>query len=173
MLHWKSELAPATQLNSDSRYRDFEIFQYWFMAVEKFAPWVNKVYLITDDQVPSWLEKFDKVVVLDHAEYIPQRYLPTFNSNTIELNLGRIKDLADHFVLFNDDTFLNADVQPNDFFQHGRPVDIYAESPIIATPGSIANTMVNNMTLINGNFSKKLFTRRIFRRCSIRKSARN
>lgn len=132
------------------------------MAVEKFAPWVNKIYLITDDQVPSWLEKFGKVVVIDHADYIPQRYLPTFNSNAIELNLGRIKNLSDHFVLFNDDTFLNADVQPSDFFLHGRPVDVYAESPIIATPGSIANTMVNNMTLINGNFSKKAFYQKNF-----------
>ena len=42
-------------MNSVKAYRDWGTFKYWFRGVEKFAPWVNKVYLVTDQQKPSWL----------------------------------------------------------------------------------------------------------------------
>lgn len=32
----------------DARYRDFYIFRYWFRAVQKYAPWVHHVYLVTE-----------------------------------------------------------------------------------------------------------------------------
>ncbi|WP_417161598.1 Stealth CR1 domain-containing protein, partial [Streptococcus sp.] len=36
-------------MNSDKAYREWGTFKYWFRGVEKFAPWVNKVYLVTDN----------------------------------------------------------------------------------------------------------------------------
>ena len=53
---------------------------------------------------------------MNHRDFIPAEYLPTFNSNTIELNIHRIEGLADRFVLFNDDTFLTRGCRPEDFF---------------------------------------------------------
>ena len=35
-------------MNSERAYREWGTFKYWFRGVEKFAPWVNKVYLVTD-----------------------------------------------------------------------------------------------------------------------------
>ena len=29
------------------RYRDWDNLQYWFRAVEKFAPWVNQIHFVT------------------------------------------------------------------------------------------------------------------------------
>ena len=37
------------------RYRDYGTFNYWFRMVEKHAPWVNNIYLITNGQKPEWL----------------------------------------------------------------------------------------------------------------------
>ena len=37
------------------RFRDWENLQYWFRGVEKFAPWVNKIYFVTYGHVPGWL----------------------------------------------------------------------------------------------------------------------
>ena len=51
-------------------------------------------------------------------------YLPTFNINSIELNLHRIKGLSEHFVFFNDDMFLIDSVRPEDFFKNGFPCDL-------------------------------------------------
>jgi hypothetical protein len=53
-----------------------------------------------------------------HEDYIPKEYLPTFNANTIELNFHRIKELSEHFVYFNDDTFITNYMNESDFFEN-------------------------------------------------------
>lgn len=145
-------------MNSESRYRDFEIFRYWFRAVERYAPWVNKIFVITDNQFPKWLNKDNrKIRLVNHSDYIEKEKLPLFNSNAIELPINRINGLSNDFVLFNDDMFLNAAVEQNDFFVKGRPKDVYIESPIIATKGSIDHIMVNDIEIINSVFNKREF----------------
>ena len=37
------------------RYRDWDNLQYWFRAVEKFAPWVNRIHFVTCGHLPKWL----------------------------------------------------------------------------------------------------------------------
>ena len=108
--------------NADCRYRDYGLLKYWFRAVEKFTPWVHKVFFVTCNQKPDWLnESCPKLRLVNHDEYIPSEYLPTFHSNTIELNLHRIPDLSEHFVLFNDDIFLLKSVEREFFFKNGLP----------------------------------------------------
>lgn len=155
---YQIKINPIKGLNSLSRYRDYDIFKYWFRTVDKYAPWVNKVYLITDHQTPKWLDiDNEKLVCLNHEDYIRNEYLPTYNSNVIELNLDKVNELSENFVLFNDDTFINNFVKPSDFFRGRYPVDTYIESPIMSTNGSVANMMVNDMRIINDNFSKTEF----------------
>ena len=110
--------------NGICRYRaDSELLRYWFRSVEKFAPWVNKIHFITCGQKPDWLnENHPKLNLVNHKDYIPSECLPTFNSNVIELNLNRLPDLEECFVLFNDDTFLLQPVSPSLFFRKGLPV---------------------------------------------------
>ena len=119
-----SELTDANEsVDDDCRYRDFGLLRYWFRAVEKFAPWVDRIFFVTCGQKPEWLdESHPQLRLVDHRDYIPAEYLPTFNSNTIELNLHRIPDLSERFVLFNDDTFLLRPVSPEFFFRKGLPV---------------------------------------------------
>ena len=111
------------EVNDDTRYRDYGLLKYWFRGVERFAPWVNRVFFVTCGQKPDWLDESNpKLRLVNHEEYIPSDYLPTFQSNTIELNLHRIPDLSERFVLFNDDTFLLRPVRPEFFFKKGLPV---------------------------------------------------
>lgn len=156
---------PSETMNSESRYRNYHIFKYWFRAVENYAPWVNKIFLITDQQIPEWLNlENEKIKVVDHTEFINKKFLPTFNSNVIELNIAAIDEVSEKFVLFNDDTFINAPVKSSDFFLNDLPRDTYAESPIISTKGSVAHAMVNDMEIINERFSKKRFYRKNWRK---------
>lgn len=109
--------------NADCRYRDYGLLKYWFRAVEQFAPWVNRIFFVTCGQKPNWLNDSNpKLRLVKHTDYIPAAYLPTFNSNTIELNLHRIPDLAEQFVLFNDDVFILRSITPEFFFRNGQPV---------------------------------------------------
>ena len=114
----------SLEANSTCRYRcDAELLRYWFRSVEAFAPWVNAIFFITCGQKPEWLnENHPKLRIVNHEDYIPERYLPTFNSNTIELNVHRIAELSEQFVLFNDDMFLLRPVGPDFFYNHGNPV---------------------------------------------------
>lgn len=106
----------------EQQYRDYGVFRYWFRAVAENAPWVHKIYVVTDHQTPEWLNTDDeKIVPVDHTDFIPERYLPLFKSSAIECNIHRIPGLSDTFVLFNDDVYLNAAVREEDFFVNGLP----------------------------------------------------
>lgn len=110
------------------RFRDWGLLRYWFRAVEAYAPWVNRVFFITNGQIPEWMNTdCEKLRIVRHEDYIPAEMLPTFNSNTVLLNLHRILDLSEHFVYFDDDMFLNAPVEPEHYFIDGLPCDYNAE----------------------------------------------
>ncbi len=119
----------------DERYRDWDTFRYWFRSVEKYAPWVNKIYLVTCGHVPPWLNlNHPKLVHVKHSDYMDPDYLPTFNSASIEINLHKIKAISEHFVSFNDDVFLINPVCPEDFFYNGVPLVCNVARPIINKP---------------------------------------
>lgn len=114
----------SVEANAECRYRtDPELLRYWFRGIEKNAPWVNKIHFVTCGQKPSWLnDNHPKLNLVNHDDYIPTQYLPTFSSNVIELNLHRLSSLEEHFVLSNDDFFLLQPVEKSLFFKDGDPV---------------------------------------------------
>ena len=141
--------------NEDARYRDWDTLKYWFRGVEKFAPWVNNVYFVTDNQKPDWLNiNHPKLKWVKHTDFIPEQYLPTFNSNAIELNVHRIDGLSEHFVYFNDDCFLIDKTEPEDFFIDGLPCEWPSIGPLIPI-GFFAYTQMNNYQVENRHFSMR------------------
>ena len=156
---WRAEKAkydPAyAKGNSDARYRDWNQFMYWFRAVEKYAPWVRYVHLVTWGHLPPWLNtKHPKLKIVNHRDYIPEKYLPTFSSIPIELNIHRIPDLSEHFVYFNDDMLLAAPVQPKDFFEGGLPKHCAIALPVrnYRYNGPFAHQLFSIVGLVNGYF---------------------
>lgn len=129
--HYLNPEIPISEIDvKDTRYRDWETMRYWFRAVEKYAPWVNKVHFVTNGQVPEWLDlDAPKLNFVKHSDYIPEQWLPTFSSHPIEMNFHRIPGLSEQFVLFCDDFFLTAPVEPEDFFVDGLPCDSIEETP--------------------------------------------
>ena len=116
------------------RYRDWDLMRYWFRGVEKYAPWVRKIWFICDQEPPAWLNReCPKLQIVRHQEFIPQEYLPTFSSVPIELNMHRIKGLSERFVYFNDDTFIISRLKEDFFFRKGLPRDSALLNPIPTT----------------------------------------
>jgi len=125
---WQAERkkysAKAYEDGGPGLYKDLGLFKYWFRTIEKYAPWVNNIFLITFGHVPNWLNiNNSKLKIIKHDEYIPKKFLPTFNSNVIEINMHRIKELSEHFVYFCDDMFLNKPISPDFFFKDNLPCD--------------------------------------------------
>ena len=163
---WRAEKAlysgvKETGDQREIRFRDWDTLYYWFRGVEVFAPWVNKIHFVTWGHIPKWLNtNHPKLNIVNHKDYIPEKYLPTFNSHTIELNLHRIPGLAEHFVYFNDDMFLTAPVVPEDFFKNGVPCDTFALNAIYFGKDSVGAINGNNVSIINEHFKKKEMMKR-------------
>ena len=143
--------------NNDARFRDWDTLRYWFRGVEKFAPWVNKVFFVTYGHLPEWLNtNHPQLVVVKHEDFIPNQYLPTFNSQLIEFNFCNIKDLSEKFVYFNDDMFLLDDVDPERFFKDGLPCDLAGmDSMGHPQPNIFDSTVFLATALVNKHFDKK------------------
>ena len=43
-------LSGDPEANAGNRYRDYGLLKYWFRSVERFAPWVNRVFFVTCGQ---------------------------------------------------------------------------------------------------------------------------
>lgn len=142
---------------SDNRFKDWGLFKYWFRGVEKFAPWVNKIYLITWGHLPEWLNIDNpKLVIINHKDYIPEKYLPTFNSNVIEMNIHRIKGLSENFVLFNDDFYLISKTKQTDFFKNNIPCDTVGLNVHCPSRSLVIQSICNNdVAIINEHFNFK------------------
>ncbi len=139
-----------------NRYRDWDNVQYIFRGIEKFAPWVRKVFFITCGQKPNWLNLNNKkLVFVEHKDYIPSEYLPTFSANPIELNMHRIKDLSEHFIYMNDDFFFTKPTKKSDFFdKNGLPKLVAMEKP-----KSIEDLVFDNITMNNVRTISKVFNK--------------
>lgn len=113
--------------SGDHRYRDWGLLRFLFRGIERYMPWVRMVHFVTWGHLPGWLNvNCAKLNVVRHDDYIPQAYLPTFSSHTIELNFHRIAGLAEQFVYFNDDQYVLRPTKACDFFANGLPRDIAA-----------------------------------------------
>ena len=116
--------------------------------------WINSIYLVTFGHVPEWLDiSNDKLHIVKHEDFIPCEYLPTFNSNTIDLNLHRIKGLSERFIYFNDDMFVVNLTHPWDLFTRDGVRDIGIISPQPIVRDDIRNIEINNLKILNSHFS--------------------
>ncbi|MBO4887446.1 MAG: Stealth CR1 domain-containing protein [Firmicutes bacterium] len=152
--------------NAPNRFRDWGLMPYWFRAVEQFTPWVRKIHFVTWGHVPSWLDlDHPKLHHVKHTDFIPGEYLPTFSANTIEMNIHRIPDLAEHFVYFNDDMFILRPMEETDFFREGLPCSFGAEVPLqfSGAPGIWQHLIINDIRTVNDHFRKPIQVRQ-FRR---------
>lgn len=119
-------------VNCKGRYADNDELKYSLRSVAQYASWIHKIYIVTDNQVPSWLDTSNpKVRIVDHKEIMPEICLPCFNSAVIEHFLYNIPGLSEHFLYANDDMFVNRPVKPDDFFaQDGLPIVRFNRRPL-------------------------------------------
>lgn len=140
---------------TEARFRDHGLLKYWFRGLDRFAPWVRNIHFVTCGQQPEWLDTtHPKLRMVNHKDYIPNQFLPCFNSSLIEIYLHRIPGLAEHFVYFNDDFFITDDLPQSRFFTDGIPNDIAAFRMNLGM-SLWSKCLKNNIAIINRRFDKK------------------
>ena len=133
-LKWlkKKESYLNGKINSVGRYQNNQELKYSLRSIEKHLPWIRKIFIVTDNQIPSFLNmNHSKIQIIHHSEIIPKKYLPSFNSSVIEHFIYKIPDLSEHFLFSNDDMFVNADLKPSFFFNNGIPIMRMLHDPLI------------------------------------------
>lgn len=103
------------------RFRDYGTLKYLFRGIEKYLPWINKVHMIvmSDSQVPKWINR-KNVNIIYHKDFIPEKYLPLFNSSAIEMYLWNLPGVSDNFIYGNDDVFIINKISKSDFCIDGK-----------------------------------------------------
>ncbi|MFC3574730.1 stealth conserved region 3 domain-containing protein [Streptomyces yaanensis] len=149
---------------SAARFRNRDELRYSLRSLDMYAPWIRNIYLVTDRQVPSWLDtSHPRVRVVDHTEIFGNEgALPTYNSHAIESRLHHIEGLAEHFLYFNDDVFAARPIQPSLFFLgNGQSKHFMSSNAIPMNPiadGDEFSRMAakNNRQLVSWMFGRTL-----------------
>ena len=165
---WKKKMGLVArkispEVMGKARYVSNDELKYSLRSVEKYAPWVNKIYIITDNQVPKWLNlKHPKIKIIDHKEIIPEDIRPVFSSVAIEYAIPNIPDLSEHFIYANDDMMFANPVKKEDFFKNGKPIYIFSKSlpQKIAPCQNYLFTINSAYKLASSRFSKYKALRR-------------
>lgn len=151
----------VSKANNNNRYESWDNLQYIFRGIEKYMPWVHKIFLVTFGHLPTFLNTNNpKLEIIKHTDFIPEKYLPTFNSSTIEMNFHRIPSLSENYIEFNDDTFPMAPIEKEYYFKDNMVCEEAVETPIMPVDvGDVTQyslmLKMNNMCFINRHFSKR------------------
>jgi UDP-glucose 4-epimerase len=106
--------------DSEARYRQVDELKYALRSIHLFAPWVRKIFIVTDSPRPDWLDEHPAVSVVRSEEFFADpSVLPTHNSHAVESQLHHIDGLSEHFIYSNDDMFFGRQVKPDLFFSPG------------------------------------------------------
>ena len=111
---------PGFILNNLSSYvqrTEVDSLRFSIRSLFEYASWVRHVYIVTNGQVPSWLNvQHPRVTVVPHSDiFVNKSHLPTFSPSAVMLNLHRIPGLSEYFIHFHGNQLLGAEVWPDDF----------------------------------------------------------
>ena len=142
-----------------SRYHNRDELRFSLRSVAEYAPFINKIYIVTDNQVPSWLTaSHPGLVIVPHDQILPSDALPTFNSHAIEARLHHIPGLSEHYIYMNDDFFFGRPASPFDYFtSDGLSIDYLLSQTVSETEPRTTDTglvvsMKNSRRLIHDTF---------------------
>lgn len=172
---WRSRKAQALSEDEEdsfaglatnaSRFTSRDELRYSMRSLHAFAPWVNHIFLVTDDQIPGWLDPTSPdVTLVSHKEIFGDvGRLPTFNSHAIESRLHKVPGLSEHFLYFNDDMILGRPVLPTQFFFANGLAKFFPSSSLVdVNPSAPDDAPVdaaakNNRRVIQSRFGIQLY----------------
>lgn len=153
--YWKQK---ETGNKDTCRYSEWGFIKYALRSIDQNCPWCRYVFLIlsSPSQIPVWLNvNHPKLKIVYHKDYIPEEYLPTFNSNVIEMFLYNIDELSDNYISCNDDMFFSKEMPEKFFFNNDKPVCINSILRVNAIKNEFWDMLVNDVKLLNKTFNIK------------------
>lgn len=152
----KNKFTNASQAaDSESRFREFGELQKSLELLARNAPWLRKVFIVSDDQTPNLTALRSlpfEVEIVFHSQFMNQKDLPTFSSRALTANLHRIEGLAEQFLYMNDDTFIAAPSQWSDFFSIDSDGKVRAKLRHTKTPMPALESLAPDEVVYRGRY---------------------
>ncbi|OUM63937.1 hypothetical protein PIROE2DRAFT_9469 [Piromyces sp. E2] len=150
----------------NSRDRSADELRYSIRSLEQYMPWHNgTIYIVTNNQIPKWLDTSNpRIKMVYHREFIPEYYLPTYDSNVIELFLDKIPGITEYFLYFNDDIFLNNYIHPSFYFTSKTFYPKVYRSYIVDLNKKLVEKIIRRNNVREIFYASKYFTREILRK---------
>lgn len=143
------------------RFRNWNNFKYVLRSIANYMSFINNLYIVVSDesQIPEYVNT-DTAKIIFHKDIIPEKYLPTFNSNTIELFIYKITELSENFLYTNDDIFITNNISAKDFYDNEMNPKIDVFEKRISRNNVYINSLRNTQELVlnehNVTFKSKL-----------------
>jgi hypothetical protein len=101
----------------ECRFRDNDELKYSLRSIEKYLPFIRRVYIVHTGAAPDWLRKDrDDLVFVSQEDILPKSCFPSYQSDVIESFLYKIPGLSEYYIYSNDDTFFCAPHTEGDLF---------------------------------------------------------
>lgn len=161
--YFASQKTRLSNIGRNVRFRSWGTEQLLIKCIKKFMPWVGDIHILLarESQVQPWMKE-EGVNVVFHKQFIPEKYLPTFNSCTIEMFLPYISDVSEAFIYGNDDMFPLSPLKENDFFIEGKPCIHIYETQFPPIPNIFQKKCMRQQNMVGSHFGKK-YSKTLFR----------
>lgn len=146
---YEGMIAAHPDATNRGRFTSRDELKYSLRSVAFNTNFVRNIYVVTNGQVPEWLDLSNpRLRIIRHEEIFrrPELSLPTFNSHAIESNIHRIDGLADRYIYLNDDCFFSGSVERSDFYSIcGRPFAFinHSNNPGFVAPHALISPFIN------------------------------
>lgn len=162
---WQEDFRAVNHQYDEGNLIDFVRFRSWgterllIQCVKRYMPFLRTIYIILarESQKQAWMDE-EGVRVVYHRDFIPERFLPTFNSTAIEMFLHRIPGISDRFLYGNDDMFPLSPLSESDFFENDVPCQHHVEAPFPQSPNIFHNMCRNGLNFVAKEFGIKYET---------------
>ena len=103
-------------------YYNYDTLKYVFRGIDSFIPYTNNIFLIVSniEQVPNYVDQ-SKVKIVLHKDFIPEKFLPVYQANTIEMFIHNINELDEEYLFIQDDIIPVSHISYDQLFKDGLP----------------------------------------------------
>ena len=159
---WQEDFKKVSHRYDENDLIDFVRWRSWgterllIRCVKKFMPFVRTIYIILarESQKQDWMDD-EGVRVVYHRDFIPEKYLPTFNSCAIEMFLNYIPGISNRFIYANDDMFPLYPLTEDDFFYGDVPVQSCEFKPYPSSPNIFHELCLSGLNFVAREFGLK------------------
>ncbi|BFU19050.1 glycosyltransferase, putative [Entamoeba histolytica HM-1:IMSS-B] len=129
--HHLEEMSKYGRTKIGGLYKDYGTIRFGLRSIIEYAPWINRIFLVTDGEIPEYLdiekgkESNPQLILVSHRDIMNVSILPTFDSNVIESYIHHIPGISKCVLYLNDDMILGKPLQPDFFISKDSKLRVY------------------------------------------------